>query len=423
MAESPVQLASVKSSDRGTEMFAMMEACPVNVLACDRSFTITYMNPKSKETLTKLQSLLPVTVDKVVGSNIDIFHKNPSHQRRMLADDRNLPHKATISLGNEQLELNLDAVRDDAGKMSGVLVTWAIVTEQNLKVAEMDGRLAAISKAQAIIEFGLDGIVQDANENFLKTLGYTLDEVKGKHHSMFCDPTYVKSVDYKKFWAKLGAGEFEANEYQRFGKGGKEVWIQASYNPILDARGKAFKVIKYASDVSAQKLKDAQLAALSKAQAVIEFGTDGIVTAANDNFLNALNYRLEDIRGKHHSMFCDTEYTQSPRYKDFWTKLGKGEFQAGQFKRIGKGGKVVWIQASYNPVFDLSGEVFKVVKYASDITKAKNEELEIMETLAQTSVQLASASEELHVTATQMNKSAETTSTTANSTAAASEEV
>src|SRR5579871_2622071 len=174
---------------------------------------------------------------------------------------------------------------------------------------DMKGRLAAIDKAQAVIEFSLDGKVLDANENFLRVLGYSLDEIRGQHHSMFVDPAYRQSVEYRLFWEKLGRGEYDAGQYKRIGKGGKEVWIQASYNPILDASGKPFKVVKYSTDITDQKVATAnfegQLAAINKAQGVIEFDLTGKVLAANENFLNLLGFTLDEIRGQHHSMFVD----------------------------------------------------------------------------------------------------------------------
>src|SRR5580704_7635604 len=234
------------------------------------------------------------------------------------------------------------------------------------------GMLDAINKVQAVIEFGLDGTIQHANENFLKAMGYTLDEIRGKHHSMFVDPDYRDSPGYKLFWEKLGRGEFDAGQYKRIAKGGKEVWIQASYNPVFDGSGKPFKVVKFATDITQQKLQNAdyegQIAAIGKAQAVIEFALDGTVLNANENFLKTLGYSLDEIKGQHHSMFVEPTYRQSSEYKLFWEKLGRGEYDAGQYKRIGKGGREVWIQASYNPIMDLNGKPFKVVKYATDVT-------------------------------------------------------
>ncbi|MCW0232579.1 MAG: methyl-accepting chemotaxis protein [Ferrovibrio sp.] len=238
--------------------------------------------------------------------------------------------------------------------------------------SDLRAQFDAINKAQAVIEFDLTGKILHANENFLKALGYTLDEVKGQHHSMFVDAAYRASAEYRAFWDKLGRGEYDAAQYKRIGKGGKEVWIQASYNPIFDKRGKPYKVVKYATDVTEQKMLmanyEGQLAAINKAQAVIEFDLTGKILHANENFLNTLGYTLDEVKGKHHSMFVEPTYRESTDYREFWAKLGRGEYDANQYKRIGKGGKEVWIQASYNPIMDANGRPYKVVKYATDIT-------------------------------------------------------
>jgi methyl-accepting chemotaxis protein len=231
--------------------------------------------------------------------------------------------------------------------------------------------LQAVSKSQATIEFDLSGKILTANQNFCQALGYELAEIVGQHHKIFVDPKDSSSPDYREFWARLGRGEFNQSQYKRIGKGGREVWIEASYNPVFRG-GKPYKVVKFATDVTAQKLQAAEdrgkLEALSRAQAVIEFSPEGEVLTANENFLSALGYQLSDIKGKHHQMFCDPAYIQTPDYRQFWENLRRGEFVAAEFMRIGKGGKRVWIQASYNPIFDMNGKVFKVVKFATDIT-------------------------------------------------------
>lgn len=231
--------------------------------------------------------------------------------------------------------------------------------------------LAAVQKSQAIIEFGLDGTVLAANENFCKALGYAPREIIGQHHRIFVDPIEAESADYRAFWAKLARGEFDQRQYKRIGKGGREVWIEASYNPVF-RRGKPYKVVKFATDITAQKLKSAEdagkLDALSRAQAVIEFTTAGDIITANENFLSALGYQLSEVEGRRHAMFCDPAYVQSPQYKQFWDRLRSGEFIADEFARIGKDGRRVYIQASYNPIFDMNGKVFKVVKFATDVT-------------------------------------------------------
>ena len=293
-------------------------------------------------------------------------------------------YKRVTSLGEPiWIQASYNPVFDDNGKVVKVVKFATDITEQKLKNADFQGQLAAIGKSQAVIEFDMDGTIRWANENFLKTLGYTLDEIKGQHHRMFAEASYATSPEYAAFWKRLNEGTFDAGEYKRFGKGGKEVWIQASYNPIMDDTGKPFKVVKYATDVTAQKLQTAdfegQLDAIGKSQAVIEFDMDGTIRFANDNFLKTLGYTLDEIKGKHHRIFAEPGYASSPDYAAFWERLNNGVFDAGEYKRIGKGGKEVWIQASYNPIFDLNGKPFKVVKYATDITAQKHLQQQVAE--------------------------------------------
>ena len=246
------------------------------------------------------------------------------------------------------------------------------ITAQKISSMEDAGKIAAILRAQAVIEFKLDGTIIKANENFLKTVGYSLTEIQGRHHSMFVEPAVRDGAAYREFWQALGRGEYQAAEYKRIGKGGKEIWILATYNPIFDEHGKAFKVVKFATDVTEQKQRSADLSgqidAIGKSQAVIEFNLDGTIITANDNFQKTLAYSLSDIRGKHHSLFVEPAERESGAYREFWSALARGEYQAGEFKRIAKGGREIYIQASYNPILDLNGKPYKVVKYASDTT-------------------------------------------------------
>jgi len=238
--------------------------------------------------------------------------------------------------------------------------------------AAADAVLAAINKSLAVIEFDPSGNILTANDNFLRAVGYEAHEIKGQHHRMFVEHAYAASSDYAAFWAKLGRGEFDAAEYKRIGKGGREVWIQATYNPVLNGRGKVVKVVKFATDITGAKMQAAdntgKLEAISRAQAVIEFTVDGEILTANPNFLATLGYDLGEIKGRHHRMFVEPSHAHSAAYVEFWRRLQAGEFIAEEFKRIGKGGREVWIQASYNPIFDPDGRVMKVVKFATDIT-------------------------------------------------------
>lgn len=253
------------------------------------------------------------------------------------------------------------------------VVKYALdVTASRLERAASQAMIAAITRSQAVVEFDLTGRVLDANENFLDLFGYAREEVVGRHHRMFVDPDEAGGSAYLQFWEALARGEFDGGEYKRVGKDGREVWISATYNPVFDASGRPLRVVKFAIDVTAAKLLNAEfegkVAAVDRAQAVIEFDLDGNVLTANDNFLRTVGYSLREIRGQHHSMFCSQEYVTSEEYRDFWLRLGKGEFRSARYHRVGKYGRDVWIQASYNPVLDLSGRPTKVVKYAYDVT-------------------------------------------------------
>ncbi len=291
------------------------------------------------------------------------------------------------------------------------------------RLADLEGQVKAISKSQAVIEFDLNGNILTANDNFLATVGYTLDEIKGRHHRMFCDPTFTTTHEYLQFWQDLAAGRFQSGEYKRFGKNGKTVWIHATYNPILDAQGRPVKVVKFASDVTAAKMKNAdyegQINAISKSQATIEFDLSGNIVTANQNFLATLGYTLDEIKGRHHRMFCEPSFVSSAEYSQFWAALASGTFQSGEYKRIGKGGKVVWIQASYNPIFGLDGRPCKVVKYAMDVTPMR----ELLAAIGVNASSLGAASEELSAVSKQMTANADETSAQANVVSAASEQV
>ena len=275
--------------------------------------------------------------------------------------------------GSVWINASYNPIIDETGKVIKVIKFATDITKSKLQNADYEGKVNAISKVQAVIEFNLDGTIIKANENFLSTVNYSMEEIQGKHHRMFCEPGYANSEEYKNFWAKLNRGEFDSGEYKRLGRDGKEVWISASYNPIFDMDGKPFKVVKFASDVTKAKLLNAdyqgKLSAIDKAQAVIEFTLDGKILTANENFLVTLGYSLDEIQNKHHRMFCDAAYTSTEEYKAFWNKLNSGEFDSGRYKRMTKSGKEIWIQASYNPIFDLNGKACKVVKFATDITK------------------------------------------------------
>ena len=321
------------------------------------------------------------------------------------------------------IQASYNPIFDGQGRPVKVVKFATDITAAKSRNADYEGQIRAISKAQAVIEFDLTGTILTANANFCAAVGYSLDEIKGRHHRMFVEPGFAAGAEYARFWSDLAQGMFQAGEYKRLGRGGKEIWIQASYNPITDSDGKVIKVVKFASDITASKMQAAdsagQLAAIDKSQAVIEFDLQGNVVQANENFLAVLGYSMSDIAGRHHRMFCEPSYTSSHAYAQFWSDLGAGKFQAGEFKRVGKGGKVVWIQASYNPIFDLNGRPYKIVKFASDVTPMRD----LISSIALNASSLGAASEELSAVSKQMTSNADETSSQANVVSAATEQV
>lgn len=273
------------------------------------------------------------------------------------------------------IQATYNPILDSDGRPYKVVKFATDVTDAQLQAAEFEGKMAAIDRAQAVIEFDLHGNILSANENFLSALGYSLDEVRGKHHRIFCEPEHARSPGYRLFWEKLGRGDFDAGLYKRRASDGRQVWIQATYNPILDAEGKPYKVVKFASDVTESQLRNSdyegKVAAIDRSQAIAEFSVDGTVLTANRNFLLALGYQSDEVVGKHHRLFCSDDYARSAEYRLFWDKLARGEFDAGVYKRRNSRGEEIWIQATYNPIFDADGKPCKVVKFAVDITESQ----------------------------------------------------
>ncbi len=308
------------------------------------------------------------------------------------------------------------------------------------KQAALDyaGKMAAIDQVQAVIEFDLKGNILTANQNFLDTVGYGLDEIRGRHHRMFCEPALAASPDYAAFWDRLGRGECDRGEYRRLARDGREIWLLASYNPIMGADGQPVKIVKYATDITVAKARNAEfegkIRAIDRVQAVIEFDLQGNVLTANENFMAVFGYTLEEIRGRHHRLFCAPDLVASADYRAFWDRLGRGEPDAGEYRRIGKGGTEVWLQASYNPIFDASGRPFKIVKFATDISDVKREaehkirrgqEMEaqvqdfdqimqgVMATLGQAADRMTEAATEIAATSSQTNAESQNVSAAA----------
>ncbi len=239
-------------------------------------------------------------------------------------------------------------------------------------VAHQASLLDAIERSMAVIEFDLHGNVLRANDNFLKTMGYRAEQVEGQPHRMFCTPDFARSAEYGQWWSNLRSGQFQSGTFERVAGNGQSVWLEASYNPVRDDAGQVVRVVKYAMDVTprlqAESEANAKLDAIGRAMAVIEFNLDGTILTANANFLQRMGYSLAQIQGKHHRLFCTPQTAASSQYSDFWRRLNQGEMFSGQFERVDKNGQPVWLEANYNPVYDASGRLCKVVKFASDVT-------------------------------------------------------
>lgn len=394
--DSEMAVTSVKQEDDFTSVMAKaLDGAVTAVMMIDRDFNITYANQSTLDMLSEhedtLKQIFPgFSVKGLVGANIDAFHKNPHHQRQLLSDPANLPYNTDVKVGPLAFRLNVTAMYDDGGSYVGNMLEWHDVTEEKLRHADIHGQFDALNKVMGVISFNMDGTIIDINDNFLEVVGYSREEVVGQHHRMFAEPELASSPAYAEFWAKLNRGEFDSGEYKRVGKGGREIWLQASYNPIFDINGKPFKVVKFATEITEVKLQqlnfEGQIDAINKSMGVISFNMDGTINDINDNFLEVVGYSREEVIGKHHRMFAPQGVGNSPEYAEFWAKLNRGEFDSGEYERVGKGGKEIWLQASYNPIFDLNGKPYKVVKFAAEITEQKQLQRTVESVLASTAV-------------------------------------
>ncbi|MEX5540878.1 PAS domain-containing methyl-accepting chemotaxis protein [Pseudomonas poae] len=239
-------------------------------------------------------------------------------------------------------------------------------------LTESSAKLAAIGRSMAMIEFDPAGVILDANDNFCKVMGYSVEDIRGQHHRLFCEEAYTHTEAYATLWRDLARGESISGTFMRLNKRGEEVWLEASYMPVLDEEQRVLSVIKVASDISARVHHEHEnqslIDAIGRSMAVIEFTPQGQILNANANFLRTVQYSLDEIVGQHHSLFCHREEVESPAYKAFWASLNRGEYHSHRFERKNKYGKTLFLEASYNPIFDTSGRLYKVVKFASDIT-------------------------------------------------------
>ncbi|TGD97453.1 methyl-accepting chemotaxis protein [Methylobacterium nonmethylotrophicum] len=314
------------------------------------------------------------------------------------------------------IRASYNPVLDRAGRPVRIVMVALDVTAEKQAAIAAAGQIAAINRSQAVIHFSPDGTILDANAHFLAAMGYGLDEVRGRNHRLFVTDAQAASPEYRAFWARLARGEYQSGEFARRAKDGSEVWIQATYNPILDASGRALRIVKYATDITAAKQHAADTAgkieAALRSQAVIEFDMDGIILDANGHFLKAMGYGLDEIVGRHHRLFVSADTAASRSYAEFWEGLRAGRYAAAVFQRLGKGGREVWIQATYSPVLDLNGRPCKVIKFATDVTHSMTVRARAIAAAEQTLSRVqavAVASEEMHRTsvsiATRMGQS------------------
>ncbi|RBP83980.1 methyl-accepting chemotaxis protein [Marinomonas rhizomae] len=270
----------------------------------------------------------------------------------------------------------------------------AVSTQQVQKLKQCGKELNAIKQNTACISFDMSGMILDANPIFLDAVGYTLEQIIGKHHRIFCDAEYAKSAEYKAFWDDLKAGKSFNGTFLRFKKDKQPIYLEASYFPVSDDNDKVTKILKIANDITEMQEslanKNAVLTALDRSLAVIEFDPEGNILHANSNFLRAMKYDLQDIIGKHHKIFCDDKfYRENP---NFWSDLAHGKHSSGRFQRFDGEGKTLWLEATYNPIFDEKGRVYKVIKFASDISERVNNAMNAIELAAATSEQTSQVS-------------------------------
>ena len=403
---------------------AMLENAPVNVMMADRDGIIVYMNEKSRQTLKQVEKLLPVSAEEVLGSSYDIFHKNPSHQRKLLASERNLPHRAIIDLGPEKLDLLVTAVYDADGNFSGPMLTWEVVTEKQKLEAEnfeFQAVVKGVSSVQATIEFNPDGTILTANDNFLKTVGYSMDEIKGKHHRMFCDPTYTATPEYRTFWDTLARGESQVGRFKRIGRGSKEIWLEAVYYPISDRTGKIYKVIKFATDAT-EKVKFEN--EVVKIQSMMDNSPINTMMCGMDFNISYVNPKsketlktlekllpvpLDRIIGSSIDVFHKAPEKQRRLLADPRNLPHRAKIKLGP--------ETLDLLAS--PIYDKDRNYIGPMVTWAVITN----QVALVESLEQTAQQLASASEELGAVASQMTKNASMTSEKSTQAAENSEEV
>jgi methyl-accepting chemotaxis protein len=363
------------------------------LMMVDRNLVITYVNKTTVELMTKnLPQFQTLWADldpkKLVGVCIDKFHKAPAHQRKILADPKNLPFKADIAVGSLKFSLLVNATYDGHGKYVGNVLEWADVTEIRrieAENADFRGQVQAILRSQAMVSFEMSGVFRDANALFVEMTGFENGELARKTHEELVPEAFRKSGELSRLWDDLRRGSPAEGEFPFTTRSGKTCWTQAIFNPIRDNGGALYKVVCFATDITQRRLdasnKQRQLDEIDRSQGVVELKTDGTILSANDNFLKLTGYRRSEVEGKYHRMFVSPEERDSNDYAMLWQRLGSGEFLTGEFLHLDKSGREIWIQATYNPVFGSDGKPEKIVEFATDITEKKRAQLRLQETL------------------------------------------
>lgn len=347
------------------------------LMTVDRNLVVLEINAATEELLDRradaFAKIWPtVDMKNMVGTCIDVFHKAPSHQRRMLNDPSILPHRTDITVGDYKFALNVSGIFDKDGNYVGNVLEWDDVTEQRMNA----GILAALDRSQAMIEFGLDGRILAANENLLSLMGYTIGDLLGKHHSMLVDPSYIKTAEYQQLWQDLSNGQFREGEFQRFAKGGREVWVKASYNPILDGNGKPFKVVKFAIDITEQVAQRKVTETLSMVaneteNSVIITDADGLIEYVNPGFTKLTSFTLEQVRGKKPGSLLQGKHTNPETVKEIRAKLAAQKPFYSEILNYDTQGNPYWISLAINPVFGKDGKLIKYVSIQTNITDVK----------------------------------------------------
>ncbi|GGD91682.1 hypothetical protein GCM10011390_08030 [Aureimonas endophytica] len=363
---------------------------PAEMQALNRSFATLVLDAEGRiaRANNRFLRLFGYELEEIVGRDVSIFAPKDDTSGRPADRPRVRPGenwtKRLRRLRKDGSELWVEShfapIRDADGRLIETAVIVSDVSDQLLRTADDRGQIEAIDVAQAVVHFAADGTVLAANALFLHTMGYAANEVIGRHHRMFVAPEEAAGEAYADFWTTLAEGRHQAGEYRRIGKDGREIWLQATYSPIFDPSGRLSKIVKYATDVTAQKLRQAeyqwQIAAIHKSQAVAAFDMQGAILDANALFLEAFGYSLDEVRGRHHRMFVEPAHAHSSEYAAFWRDLRAGRHRSGQYRRIGKDGREVWLQATYNPIFDMNGRAMRVVKYASIVTEERLQQAE-----------------------------------------------